>query len=72
MDWFIHRESPRDAGKTSLMLMNKSHVSKLVLLDLSNVVGHRLLLNSFHDIVGVEGTALQWPSSKLTNRTRKW
>ena len=57
-----------------LMTMNKQHVTLLVLLDLSSAfdtLNHDTLLNVLHSRFGIEGTALHWFDSYLSNRTQQ-
>ena len=61
--------------KNDLLLnMDKSHVSLLVLLDLSaafDTVDHDILLRRLREKLGLTGTALTWFSSYLTGRQQK-
>ena len=56
-----------------MLSMSKGEVVMLVLLDLSaafDTVDHNILLNRLQTRYGIEGKALQWFRSYLTNRTQ--
>ena len=55
-----------------LMNLNSQRVTLLLLLDLSaafDTVNHGVLLNRFRTSFGVRGSALQWFTSNLPNRS---
>ena len=52
---------------------NSSHSSALILLDLSaafDTVNHKLLLDRLQSVCGIEGVALSWLKSYLSDRTQ--
>ena len=54
--------------------MDRQHVTLLVLLDLSAVfdtVNHEILLRRLETTFGITGTAFQWLSSYLGNRSQR-
>ncbi len=56
-----------------LMEMDKDNAVLLVLLDLSaalHTIDHEILLKRLSTICGIEGTALNWCHSYLSNRTQ--
>ena len=56
-----------------LLNMDRQHVTLLVLLDLSaafDTVNHEILLRRLETTFGITGTALQWLSSYLGNRSQ--
>ena len=57
-----------------LLNMDRQHVTLLVLLDLSvalDTVNHEILLRRLETTFGITGTALQWFSSYLGNRSQR-
>ncbi|KAA0724041.1 putative RNA-directed DNA polymerase from transposon X-element [Triplophysa tibetana] len=54
-----------------LIASDKGNISLLVLLDLSaafDTVDHKILLDRLHNYIGIQGQALQWFRSYLTDR----
>ena len=55
------------------MIIDRPHVTLLVLLDLSaafDTVSYSILLDRMRDKFGVAGTALEWLRSYLANRSQ--
>ena len=57
-----------------LLKMNSQHVTLLVTLDLSaafDTVNHGILINCLDKVVGIQGKALDWFTSYLSNRSQQ-